>query len=688
MRGRALPAPIKQSNLPLRPYDHINGRYFDFRPFQRIGYEFLVAFAAAFVKYSSTVAAGTAGSAFSTAVNFLKWLDVNQTQVPRLISALRADFEQADPKDWEAAVNIWKDQIIAKDTIQNVTKFNYIKGLGGILRRMFIFGVIPRFYLARTPRNLRQSRATKTVAEVTSPDSKTAILKILGQTLNNSKTKDNDSEAKRDFLMTLVAETGAIRGTPYEQAAELMRINRDRLLTIRRCAEEDFLKWVTWWEDGQRALIDSDLSFEQVDSALTSKVYGSFGPFSVDLFPDSNPGLSLSRLLTFLSFQANHCGRMLMQSREMFPRRIQQQVRRFGGPEVVQAHLFPHALLTNAVLVIILCDTGANVSVARTLSKNCLENSEDQKYKIIKGTKRRSCGKLIVDELPVTDPVHRVSSVCAVETYLMISESLRKLASPEDCNFLFLRPMSYSMFRSTGVSALNEGIPIRWFRRFRKEHKEISALPLQLKMIRPSVLMQTSFDNKAGIIAAAALGDHNSLQTTNIYVNRYPNRLAWENMIRKFQSLFQAVSIHTIKGAAQKLGISQSHAKKLFGEACRTGLGVACLDPKSGIQPGSEKGKTCTQLQSCHRCSNSFVVATESNLRDLIIWNNHLEQNRREWEVNQPEKWEKDWLPWLVFTRVVLERAARGRTAKQFKEASGLAHKMIVNKEVNLPLLW
>lgn len=200
--------------------------------------------------------------------------------------------------------------------------------------------------------------------------------------------------------------------------------------------------------------------------------------------------------------------------------------------------------------------------------------------------------------------------------------------------------------------------------------------------------MQACFDNKAGIIAAAALGDHKSLQTTSVYVDRYPNRLAWESMIRKFQSLFQAVSIYTIKGAAQKLGLSPRRAKKLFSEACRTGLGVACLNPKGGLQPGSEKGQTCTQLQSCHRCSNSFVVATANNLRDLIIWNKHLEQNRSEWEVNQPEKWQKDWLPWLVFTRVVLEQAARGRTAPQYNEASVLANKMIANNEVNLPLLW
>jgi hypothetical protein len=159
-------------------------------------------------------------------------------------------------------------------------------------------------------------------------------------------------------------------------------------------------------------------------------------------------------------------------------------------------------------------------------------------------------------------------------------------------------------------------------------------------------------------------------------------------MIREFQSLFQAVVIYSIREAGRKLGLTAGHVKKLFGEACRTGLGVACLDPKSGIQPGSEKGKTCTQLQNCPNCSNRVVVATVENLRDLILWNHHLEQSRIDWELTQPEKWERNWLPWLVFTRVVIEKARRGRTVPQFTKANALAEAIVAGGALSLPPLW
>jgi hypothetical protein len=207
-------------------------------------------------------------------------------------------------------------------------------------------------------------------------------------------------------------------------------------------------------------------------------------------------------------------------------------------------------------------------------------------------------------------------------------------------------------------------------------------------MIRPSVVMQAAFDKETGIIAAAAIADHSSEGTTNPYISRYPTQVVWERMIREFQSLFQAVSIYSINEAARKLGLTEKYVKRLFSEACRTGLGVACLDPRSGIQPGSEKGNICTQLQNCTTCPNRVVVATVENLTDLILWNHHLEQSRIEWELSRPEKWARDWLPWLVFTQVIIEQAGRGRTVPEFKKATIIARAIIERGELNFPLLW
>jgi hypothetical protein len=159
-------------------------------------------------------------------------------------------------------------------------------------------------------------------------------------------------------------------------------------------------------------------------------------------------------------------------------------------------------------------------------------------------------------------------------------------------------------------------------------------------------------------------------------------------MIREFQALFQAVSIYSVRDAAERLGLARKQVNKLFGQACRTGLGVACLNPRGGLQRESVKGQICTQLQNCHSCPNRIVVATSENLKDLIIWNKHLESNRRYWELHRPEKWAKDWLPWLVFTRVVLDQASRGRSAVQFKAATQLAETQLLTGSVNLPHLW
>jgi len=671
----------KESSSLLKPYDHVHGRHFDFRDFEFLGTEFVSAFGIAFVKFSSTVALETAQSYFSAMVKFFRWVNENQQQLDELVFALRENYRESRPRDWENAVALWRNNVIGKEGMQNSGKYNLIRAVNALLRRLFALGALPKFFLVGAPSDLRPTRPTKTLAEIVPKNSEIAA-EIVDKALSKGTENGIELQVKRDFLMTLVNETGKILGTPEEHAKELMRINADRLGAIRRSAETDFKKWVGHWNEGQSALEACDKSYEEIAALIYHKT--SRGNYSFDMFPREDPQTSLSRLLTFVAGKPEYRGRIVGHGKGTFCQRLSHQLTRFGSPAIVQAYLFPHIELTVAVITLILCDTGANVSVARTLLTRCMQNSENAGHKIIMGNKMRAGGKLIVDELPTRDRFHEISSVHAIEIYQAISESLRKLASKKHSELLFLC-LGPNTGEVRGVSSLTW---TRGFSLFRKRHPEISHLPISSNMIRPSVLMQADFDKETGIIAAAAIGDQASLRTTNGYVARYPNKLVWVRLIREFQALFHAVSIHSIKGAAEKLGLTARQVRTLFSEACRTGLGVACLNPKSGIQAGSEKGKTCTQVQNCHRCSNSLVIATVENLRDLIIWNHHLEEKRREWELTRPEKWAKDWLPWLVFTRVVIEQASRGRTAAQFRRANTIANTMILNGGINLPLLW
>jgi hypothetical protein len=104
----------------------------------------------------------------------------------------------------------------------------------------------------------------------------------------------------------------------------------------------------------------------------------------------------------------------------------------------------------------------------------------------------RANGKLIADELPIKDPRHDISCVQAIMTYEEICRSMRKLASEKHARSLFL-------YAPRAVTTIPQTKWRRWFQAFRRRHKEISHLPFQARMIRPSLLMQAAFENDTGI---------------------------------------------------------------------------------------------------------------------------------------------------------------------------------------------
>lgn len=670
----------------LRPYDQNHSRYFDFREFKSLGLAFISAFSLNFILHSSSVALCTAQDYYGAAQHLFRWLISNQMNLIRLVSTLQIDHTKASAKDWEDAIALWRDDLQGKPKPGPITKYKLIKNVNVLLRRMAGFGVIPKLTYVKAPQKLRLAgRPTRSLAELQPQGIHEANKENLEEALLGIKGTDVDLQIRRDFLATLLSETGKIAGSAEEHAKILMKVNADRLAAIRMCASIEFKKWRDYWLEGQRLLKSCDMSFEEMKAIVQqqspSKISGKQGLAA--LFPKDNTDVSLPRLLKYANEHTEYLGRLMWLPEGKLDHLFEYQVILCGGLEAFQAYLLPHRYMAMAVIIIFLCDTGANVSVARTLPCNCLENSKESGYKIFKGIKMRAGGKLIVDELPIRDSLHDLSCIDAIQTYQKASEQMRRLAAEKFMDNLFL---------CVGKSGLVKGIDglkwNRWFRAFCNRHAELRDLNVQAKMIRPSVLMQATYDKESGIIAAAAIGDHVSMATTQGYVNRFPNQVIWERMIREFQSLFQAVSIHSIKGAAKKLGLSTKQVKNLLSEAHRTGLGVVCLNPKSGIQPDSKKGETCTQLQNCPDCPNRIVIATVDNLKDVILWNHHLEQCRLEWETSRPERWGRVWLPWLVFTQVIIEQASRGRMVIEFKKAKALAEEQIAKGKVNLGPLW
>jgi hypothetical protein len=672
----------------LCPFDSSKGRFFDFTKFESLGRAFIAAFARAFVLSSSSLAASSATSRYNSSCRFLRWLVTNQRNLLQLVQTLRSDHTRATSKDWEDAVELWKDSILNEPKYKPGSKYTFISNMIYVLKKIAIFGVIPKLVLLVPSTKLRKAaRPRRTLVELSRQDNKEDKNAILKSSLGGTGNTNFELEAQKDFLVSLSDEEGRIIGATEEHAKSLMKINAQRLALIRACACKDFKKWRDHFLEGQRLLQSCDMTFEEIEAILCRQYssQGSKGAATKSVFPARKRDVSISRLLTFFRCHPEYRGRILGHGqKENILKWLYEISSHFGSLNSLQAYLYPHSEMTNAVFVIIMCDTGCNLGVASTLHVNCLEKAQDPAYKILKGTKMRARGKLIVDELPIKDPINEISCVKAIETYQRMSEGIRRLATSETAQSLFL-----NITRTGGsVYSSDTRLLCRYFERFCERHSELRGLNIRPTMIRPSILLQAAFDKETGIIASASVGDHASMSTTFGYVSRYPIRIIWERKIREFQALFQAVSIYSIQGAAKKLGLTIKQVEKLFNEASRTGLGVACLNPRAGVQPGSKVGDICTQLQNCPTCSNMFVVATVENLKDLILWNNHLEQSRSDWEANRPERWEKIWLPWLVFTEVAIEQANRGRIVKAFIQAKTIAEELIARKEVNLPPLW
>lgn len=677
--------PAKLQKNTLRPYDSKNGRYFDFTKFGVLGRVFMEDFASGFIRYSSSIELTSAQSVFSSVNHFLRWLITNRSSLINFISTLQNDHTKATAKDWEDVVALWREVIESSVEIGPVAKANHIKYINTLLKRMGSFGVIPNITFVKVPNKLRRAgRPTKSLAEVAQQGVTESARSILEESLSGISGSGIDLQGTRDFLTVLIQETGTIAGSAVEHAKILMKKNAERLEMVRECASRDYQKWQDHWLEGKRLLEACDMDFADIE-AVINRPYRTLTGKGIalnTLFSSETPAISLSRMLKFFNDHPVYQGQLMRLPKRELIGWFRRRVRQFGGINVFQAYLFPHVEMVTAAIIIFLCDMGANVSVAKTLPFDCMEHSADPGYKIIKGNKMRAQGKLIVNEFPIKDPIHDVGCVDALQIYKKMSEPLRKLAKGKVADSLFL------VVSWTGsVKSITGTRWTRMFQSFRTRHVELRSLNIQAKMIRPSVLMQAAYDKETGILAASAIGDHASLDLTNNYIARYPLKIKWARMIREFQALFQTISIQNIKGAAEKLKIPRTQARKLLSEAYRTGLGVVVLNPDAGAQLSRKKSEIYTQIQN-FSSENLLVIGTIENLMDLILWHHHLEQARPNWEMDRPERWESVWLPWLVFSEVVIEKASRGRTVKEFKEAKKLAEEKILKSCVNLPPLW
>lgn len=660
---------------PLSPFAFRNenhNRSYDYTNFQPLARRFLLTIVPLLDIYYGQYSKGAAKKLHGTVSNFLRFLTkIKKLGVePDFFAQLNSDVpEKISATQWESIAYRWRESLHTQvDSERNIrTKHTQVLQFSKLWSYFANAQVVPPISIQgyKNAKAKGTSIPRKTLAQL-SPrtDDLDSIENTTWEHLRKNFDQTEQGDA-RQYIRALSAKVGDIRGLTIDQIIERIHaLNTQRLNALRRCAEADFLHWHKHWQHGQHCLsavkqssdellylLDSDrLAISQRRSNSTRLLYGGDG--------DVRLGNALQYILATQNGIATG-----------IHGRYHHIMRSFGDRSTFHAYLHPHPHATLALWVLIQVDTGANCEVAREIPSDCLKRSRAGCSRITLGTKGRSRGKVILDELP-DEPAdgQKLSLPRAIRHYQEMVGRYRDLVIPEHEDRLLLHG-----FKSI-VHGLEEWTARPWFKEFLGRHPVLNELDATPAMIRPSVLMSVQHQNSDNLSAAQAIADHDKSSTTlRHYTGRAPLTLKYNLLIREFTERYQAVIIATIDGAAEKLGLSAEELQRILSDAHRTGLGVACLDPYAGIQPGTSPESPCTRLERCCECKGRYVVATIDNVVDLILFNGHLHASQAEQIKRNPDRWEAYWLPWLVFSDIALAKLGQGETAKTFAEAQKLA---------------
>jgi hypothetical protein len=680
-------------NVPTLPHEGgfafanvpAHGRTFDFRVLGHIGWPFARAVAASFEKWAGGVGRATAGTRFQKFMYAMDWMHrhPSSAQVAALLSSLASDHRTATHDQWNEALAVFRAQLI-KEKGREATQ--YIQNMKGMLTALAQDGVVPPDLHLRWPKRFgRQRGAKKSVAEAASKHAQKERKKALDAVMATLPASERTSEARAVIANLMRERDGEDFPTdPRDVKRAILEMNDGRLQRIRDAAESrlarDYERFRATWALVEDATTNGTAGYAK---ELLSPV----GPrwreaaarrVTMDRMPDD---IALAHLLAVIGTE--HGGFVRGKRR---PSVLEAElIQRFGGAPAVEAYFHPTYETVVAALVIVLVDTGLNVSVLHELRTDGVQRSERPGHLILRGRKGRAGGAQIEAEVPIVADGAGIAAGRAVEIVLELTERARALPITPDHEraFVFISrpfggnggmyprlPSGRAILQAFRVLQSDAGIAERY----------------SLDMIRPSVLMGRSGRAGGSLAIAQALADHRSMQTTRTYADRFANRLEHEASIREFQNRFQQVVIHEIDGVSDRLGISPAEAEALFGDAMRTGLGLACRGPRLGVQPGTKPGEPCTKQERCVGCSQAIFVATPQNTLDLLMVQRYLADRQAEWESTQPATWLAVWLPWVVFAQVVVEKmdAEPGKLRTILHEAQKAASRLPVPETLEL----
>lgn len=479
---------------------------------------------------------------------------------------------------------------------------------------------------------------------------------------------DNDTagflEALRsDFESSTALANGDIVG------ATLSMLDR-RLEALSNQFWAIFEKWRTHYEEGQQLVSEG---LDPADYWNDDFFEGAHREKVQSYFPSGNQ--QRQGLANLLRLIRDVFGGRIPSHRDPdsnFPGFLHRRIKEHGGVRFVSAFLRPHNDLVGALIGLYLNESGANVAVARTLLRTCINLTDEPGYKLLFGHKTRARGKPIVVYLKDEGRCIRSLSWWSEQF-----DQFRPLVAEGCENLMFtllmkgeIKPVSFSWLRNWYIETAKE---IEGF-------EDVECLP---SSIRPSVLLKSVLDHNGDIRYAITLAQHTE-GVSNAYYDRFPVRFMHVSELRNFNRIKETIAVRRIPGGAAYIGLDEADLQGRLEEFVETGLGPLCQNP---LGNPCSIGETCRTLD-CWQCPNAIVVAEPAGIASLITWRSALLDVEGDWVRDQPDRWERYYLPWISFADVVEEKMQTGELADIWDEASMLAQQNLPHPNFKPYLPW
>jgi hypothetical protein len=645
-----------------------------------------------FKQIASGYAKETAKFPYLQLIKMLNWVGASSNPHCRVVVAEANELGRVlSADDWEEALFAYRDHVIAGIGTSNASKGAVDHALGALrpmLNGLSSGAIVPSSStpLPGVKHVAQRSSRKRSIAEA--PTTSAGEIDYVGfartSYLEACRCSGTDlgSGESDEFISSIAFEIARASDLPVNPVAAIRLILERRLVALHSHAKAIVDTAIEAYERGRELLSLSKIdgaNFEQAYLGDTLSLNGR-SQLVHALFPpanDSAEGQAEQGIANFLGLIEQRFGGIPPlghdnSNNDSYGQFFAKRYLDYGGLRSIAPMLNPGPDTIGAVLTLYLVESGANVSVGRTLNRECIQTSDLDGYRRITGHKARARGKPIYIDLPETS-----SAVCAMTWLLSASGRLQATAN-KDSDRLFLMRIGRSVELMTPHWYTN------WFKKFASSSPGLEDIALVPSMIRPSVLLLAALSNDGRLATGMAIGQH-GVTVTQGYQQKWPTRLLYDENIRRFQAAFETIVMSGVADAAARLGITTDQFAARLGNLRETGLGTFCKDQRG--RPG-EQHATCSTLDCWNDCPNLLIVAEVEAVAALQLWQRSLREAQPEWERDRPERWDQFWLPWLCLTDVVEEKMVRGPLIKIWMSAQRRAAEIFAQPSYAPPLPW